>query len=50
MSFGEQTVYFDRIVLFVTSPAAIATCENIIDSAEKGRSPIDELINWLDIS
>ncbi len=41
---------FDRIVLFATSPAAVAACQKAVDSTKKGQSPPVELLNWLAIS
>jgi predicted RecB family endonuclease len=40
---------FDRIVLFATSPAAVAVCQRVVDSTEKGQSRVVELLTWLDI-
>ena len=39
---------FDRIVLVATSPAAVSSCQKIIDSNDK--SSTVELLSWLDIS
>jgi hypothetical protein len=41
---------FDRIVLFATSPVAVAACQKAVDSSKKGQSQSVELLNWLDIS
>jgi hypothetical protein len=40
---------FDRIVLVATSPAAVSACQRAVDSAERGQSPVVELMNWLDV-
>lgn len=39
----------DKLVFIATSPAAVSTCQNIIEKAEKVSVPV-ELLTWLDIS
>lgn len=41
---------FDRVVLFATSPTAVAACGKAIDSPRKDSSAPAELLTWLDIS
>jgi len=41
---------FDRIVLFATSPMAVAACGKVIDSPRKGSTTPVVILTWLDIS
>jgi hypothetical protein len=40
---------FDRIVFIATSPAAVTTCQKVIDSHPEDKSRIEQL-SWLDLS
>ena len=45
-----KNVGFDRVVLFATSPMAIAACRKAIGSHGKDNSASIEMLTWLDIS
>ena len=41
---------FDRIVLLLTSPIAVTSCQKIMKSVERKESPPIETLTWLDVS
>lgn len=45
-----KNVDFDRVILFATSPMAVAACGKAINSPGKGSSAPVEILTWLDIS
>ena len=41
---------FDRVVLVATSAVAAGTCQNAVETVQRGRQPATELLTWLDVS
>ena len=41
---------FDRVVLFATSPMAVAACGKAMNTSRKVASAPVEMLTWLDIS
>lgn len=41
---------FDRVVFVATSPAAVGTCQKVLDGTDRPNAPAAELLTWLDVS